>query len=224
MIPPSKRLLAEEVFLEIGSAIVDGRIPAGTRLRDADLAAQYNVSRTPVREALQRLERIGLVEMAPSRFTRVTEPTPEAIDDAREYAGYQTGIVCAMAVGRMSAAERAHARRIIERIRAAGADAEASSKARWELFEHLGRCSGNRIQRELTAESSMALLRHLRLWRPTAEQRAMAEEGLDALEEAILDGDAAAAEQAARLMYGVRGAEDAASEASDAADPAERTG
>ena len=47
------------------SAIDDGTLPAGTRLREVELAERFRISRTPVREALKRLETMGLVMHEP---------------------------------------------------------------------------------------------------------------------------------------------------------------
>jgi DNA-binding GntR family transcriptional regulator len=59
---------AYEVLLQ---AIVSGQLAPGTRIRDGELAAQLQISRMPVREALKRLESEGLVETIPNRETRV---------------------------------------------------------------------------------------------------------------------------------------------------------
>ena len=59
-----------------------GRLPPGQRLRDQELAEQLGVSRTPVREALRRLEDEGLVESERNAFTRVAPVRPERIADA----------------------------------------------------------------------------------------------------------------------------------------------
>jgi DNA-binding transcriptional MocR family regulator len=73
------KILSDEVYKRIGAAILEGTLPAGVRLRDVDLAAaQLGISRTPVREAPQRLEHFGLVEIAVGRYTRVSEPTDGA--------------------------------------------------------------------------------------------------------------------------------------------------
>ena len=198
-----KQLLAEDVFQHLGNAIADGTFAAGERLRDADLAAQYNVSRTPVREALQRLERIGLVEMAPSRFTRVTEPTEQEIEDAREYAGYQAGILCAMAVPRLSDEEREVAKELVEAARDAPEVAVHRSRANWALFDHLAESSGNSVHRTLTAEPRMALLRLLRMWHPTHRQLVVAREARDELTRAIDTSDGPRAERAARALFAI---------------------
>lgn len=65
------------VFEQILSAVHAGTLLPGERISDADLATQFGVSRTPVREALQRLREIGIIEASPSRFTRVAVVTPE---------------------------------------------------------------------------------------------------------------------------------------------------
>src|SRR6266516_1064804 len=63
--------LRESVYHLVQRAIVSGELPPGQRVRDLDLAAQLGVSRTPVREALQRLEDEGLVETLPGALTRI---------------------------------------------------------------------------------------------------------------------------------------------------------
>ncbi|CAN5336234.1 hypothetical protein BH09ACT5_BH09ACT5_22180 [soil metagenome] len=64
------------VFEQILAAVHEGRLLPGERISDSQLAAQFGVSRTPVREALQRLREIGIIEASPSRFTRVAAVTP----------------------------------------------------------------------------------------------------------------------------------------------------
>jgi DNA-binding GntR family transcriptional regulator len=198
-----KQLLAEDVFHHLGTAIADGTFAPGERLRDADLAAQYNVSRTPVREALQRLERIGMVEMAPSRFTRVTEPSAKDIDDARVYAGYQSGILCAMAIPNLTEPARDRALELIEETKTAPPNRIARSRANWALFDHLADSSGNSVHRTLTSEPRMALLRLLRLWEPTDEQRAIVQNARTTLPIAIRSGDGRGAELSARGLFAV---------------------
>jgi len=70
------------VFDQLLAAVQRGELLPGQRISDADLAQQYGVSRTPVREALQRLREIGVVEASASRFTRISEVTPEQTQQA----------------------------------------------------------------------------------------------------------------------------------------------
>lgn len=69
---PQQVSVADFVYSEILGAVHDGRLRPGERLNDIELADQFGVSRTPVREALQRLREIGLVEAAAARYTRVS--------------------------------------------------------------------------------------------------------------------------------------------------------
>jgi len=54
----------------------------GEKIRDQELAKHFNVSRTPVREALRQLEDEGLVESTPSALTRVTKLNMEEVKQA----------------------------------------------------------------------------------------------------------------------------------------------
>lgn len=63
-------------------AIENGTLEAGERLNDEELTSWLGVSRTPVREAIARLESEGLVEMAANRYTRVASLSGTAHDQA----------------------------------------------------------------------------------------------------------------------------------------------
>jgi len=67
----NRRLLRDDVFTLVLERILSGELRPGRRLRDADLTAWLNVSRTPVREALGRLVAVGLVTSSPNRFTEI---------------------------------------------------------------------------------------------------------------------------------------------------------
>lgn len=79
--PLPRMSLREQVYAKLLDAIVSGELEPGLRLRDSELAAELRVSRTPVREALQRLEDEGLVQTFPGALTRVA---PLVVSDARE--------------------------------------------------------------------------------------------------------------------------------------------
>lgn len=70
--PVPRRLLRDEAYEVLATAIVNGDLRPGAVIRDADLAEQVGLSRTPVREALARLADEGLVESKPNAYTRVT--------------------------------------------------------------------------------------------------------------------------------------------------------
>lgn len=73
-----------ELMLE---AIRIGELGAGDELRDQTWATRLGISRTPIREAIKRLEGHGLVSIAAARFTRIISFTPEeARHEARDWA------------------------------------------------------------------------------------------------------------------------------------------
>lgn len=69
--PLTRRRLVDDATQALRDAILSGRLPSGTRLRQTDLAARLAISRTPIREALGRLQQEGLVEILPAAGVRV---------------------------------------------------------------------------------------------------------------------------------------------------------
>ncbi len=65
--PPKPTLLADQVYAVLHEAIVTGELPAGSRLRIRDLAAQVGTSVMPVREAIRRLEESGFATREPHK-------------------------------------------------------------------------------------------------------------------------------------------------------------
>lgn len=71
--PFNRSFMREEVYNTLLGWIMEGELRPGEKLLDKELAESMGVSRTPVREALRRLEDKGLVESAANRWTRVSE-------------------------------------------------------------------------------------------------------------------------------------------------------
>ena len=63
----------ERAYQAIRQALVDGRVKQGERLKEEELAAEIGVSRTPIREALRRLDQEGLVNLVPNQGTHVSQ-------------------------------------------------------------------------------------------------------------------------------------------------------
>lgn len=78
----ARSLLREDAYRAIRDAIVEGTLAPGERLNDQDLVEWLGVSRTPVREALARLEQSGLVRTKPGRYTMVSPLDVRAIRNA----------------------------------------------------------------------------------------------------------------------------------------------
>ena len=75
------RQLRNLVADRLRTAILNGEIKPGEWLRQEKLAAEYNVSQMPIREALKELSAEGLVEHVPYRGVRVIEFSADDIED-----------------------------------------------------------------------------------------------------------------------------------------------
>src|SRR5690349_24429686 len=73
---------ADDIALVIEEAIVSGELAPGTVLRQEQLSEQFNVSRTPIREALRRLAALGLVSFVPNRGVRVRTLSRDELHEA----------------------------------------------------------------------------------------------------------------------------------------------
>ena len=72
-------LIRAEVYAHLKLEIVQGRLPGGERLAEENIAASLGVSRTPVREAVQRLAQDGFVELIPNKGARVRSLSSQEI-------------------------------------------------------------------------------------------------------------------------------------------------
>lgn len=77
---PGRYSRSVELYEHLRHAIVDGALPAGDRLVEEQIAAMASVSRTPVREALRRLEADGLVQVTPRGATVAAATLDEMIE------------------------------------------------------------------------------------------------------------------------------------------------
>nr|WP_221379150.1 GntR family transcriptional regulator [Actinoplanes polyasparticus] len=118
----SRSLLRENAYQSIRDAIVDGTLAPGERLNDAELAQWLGVSRTPVREALTRLEESGLVRTKPGRYTMVSPLDARAARAAQTVTAAMHELAVREAVPHLSAGE-------MEAMRAANARFAAALQA-----------------------------------------------------------------------------------------------
>jgi DNA-binding GntR family transcriptional regulator len=76
--------MSRSVYESLVSEIIRGVHPSGSRLRESDIASRLGVSRTPVREALQRLHANGFIELTKDRGAQVAFWGDDEIDDIFE--------------------------------------------------------------------------------------------------------------------------------------------
>jgi DNA-binding GntR family transcriptional regulator len=98
--------LSDEVFQALAKAIVSGALEPGRRLDEPTVCRQFGVSRTPVREALRRLNGTGLVEVTPRRGVTVAKIEIEQLTDMFEALGEFEGLCARLSAERMTSLER----------------------------------------------------------------------------------------------------------------------
>jgi len=98
---------ADDIALALEEAIVSGEIPPGSVLRQEHLSEQFEVSRTPVREALRRLAALGLVTFEPNRGVRVRMLSRDEIREAFMARAELEGLATELATPRMTDADLA---------------------------------------------------------------------------------------------------------------------
>jgi DNA-binding GntR family transcriptional regulator len=73
-----------EIYSTLFDRIINGKIPPNTRLREDELAEEFHVSRTPIREVLRLLEQDDLIEITPKRGAKVYPFTVDDVEDIFE--------------------------------------------------------------------------------------------------------------------------------------------
>jgi DNA-binding GntR family transcriptional regulator len=190
--------LRHAVLEEIRRRIVAGAWAPGERILEDQLAAELDVSRNPVREALQALAGEGFVELEPRRGARVTNMSPERVTELFEVREVLEGLVAKLAAQRADEATLAQLRAVLhDGMRAAEAHDLAGLPALNTRFHHLlASIAGNHMLAE-----TIERLRHLIEWiysQRIAERapQSWAEHG--EIVAAIESGDAETAERVAR--------------------------
>jgi DNA-binding GntR family transcriptional regulator len=129
---------ADDIALVIEEAIVSGELAPGTVLRQEQLSEQFEVSRTPIREALRKLAALGLVSFEPNRGVRVRTITREELREAFLIRAELEGLATEVAATRMTEYSLA--------------ELDAAQKRFHRLTEEMRAREPGRDRRSLTAE------------------------------------------------------------------------
>lgn len=97
--------LTEQAYAVLRERVMTGEMRPGTELSEPELAAEFAMSKTPVREALARLCAEGLMEAYPRRGYRVTPVTLKDLDDLFAVRGAIEALAAALAAEHMTAEE-----------------------------------------------------------------------------------------------------------------------
>ena len=114
---PGKITRAEELRLQLADEIVRGALPPGAALDETEIAQRFNVSRTPVREALRQLAVSGLVDARAHRGAVVARPSLDRLVGMFEAMAELEALCAGLAAERMPAAARHGLEAIHEELR-----------------------------------------------------------------------------------------------------------
>lgn len=148
--PGPLRSQVRDALIEL---IISRQLAPGQHLVEVDIARQLQVSRQPVREALQALQAEGWVDLRPGRGAFVHEPTDAEVDEVFAVRGVLEEQSAALAAAHATAADIEEMRSLCAQGRAALADDDATALVRLNsaLHRRVTAASGNRVLGEFIA-------------------------------------------------------------------------
>jgi DNA-binding GntR family transcriptional regulator len=186
---------ADKLASDVAEAILAGDFLPGCRLDEQKLAQRYNVSRTPVREALRQLTATGLIEIRPRRGAIVTRVSPEQLETLFVAMGEMEATCARLAAMSMTPVERRRLQSLHESMSelVRQGDPHAYAEANQVLHGLIYAGAHNSVVGDITAGLRRRLLpfRRAQFRAPGRLPRSYAEHA--AVVRAILSGDAAAA-------------------------------
>lgn len=144
--------LVDGIRLALRSAIAEGSLPPGYRLREIPLAEHFQCSTTPVREAIRKLEAEGLVRIYPRRGAEVTAFSVSEVEHF-----YETRLVLETYAARKGARRKpteddlAPVRAVLRRHKEALQDGQSHPPMDDEFHEAITALAGNPVIAELAA-------------------------------------------------------------------------
>lgn len=199
---PLTQSLAEQIAARLSGRIVSGSYAPGQRILEQAVAAEFEVSRGPVREALRLLEKEGLVIILARRGAQVTNPTIEEVTEIFDIRAMLNGLRDRMI------AESPAREAVIAQIEPALAQLQLAAERPGpgddyvevviRLNRMLTRAAGNRRLQAILGSLAVQTVRYTRLGLSTPERRRQSVQHWQQLLQAIREGNGDAAERIAR--------------------------
>jgi len=130
----------DEVARILQGRIIDGTMPPGSRIDIEAIAEEFGISRTPVREAILRLEGLGLAERLPYRGAIVSAVDPDRFAEVTALRIELEGLAAHLGAPRLNDDDLAEMRSILDEIEARGRESDFALGTFNELnhrFHHL---------------------------------------------------------------------------------------
>ncbi|MBQ6696250.1 MAG: GntR family transcriptional regulator [Lachnospiraceae bacterium] len=193
--------LRDVVFNTLRQAILTGDLKPGERLMEIHLANKLGVSRTPIREAIRKLELEGLVTMIPRRGAEVAQITEKSMNDVLEVRRAMDALCVELACDRISEEELAELKGACDAFAEAvkGGDIKVIAKADVALHDIIVQATGNRRLVQLINNLSEQMYRYRFEYLKDAFRHQNLIEEHRMIYEGIVKRDREAASQAAKL-------------------------
>jgi DNA-binding GntR family transcriptional regulator len=170
--PPVRNATAVAVEV-IRQAILSGDLEPGRRLKEADLANELGLSRTPVREALLVLQAEGLIDSFPNRGAVVPERSPEDMLGIYQLRGLLEGHACRLAARSVAPTDIDDLSDSCDRFDAAP-DGNVDDLVAENMNFHgiiLGLAANPRLQQMVRSVTDLPLIYRTYVWRFADQQR-----------------------------------------------------
>lgn len=192
--------LRDVVFNTLRQAILTGELKPGERLMEIHLANRLGVSRTPIREAIRKLELEGLVTMIPRRGAEVAQITEKSMSDVLEIRRAMDALCAELACERITeeALERLHEAcgRFAQTIKSR--DVKKIAQADVELHDIILQATGNNRLIQLVNNLSEQMYRYRFEYIKDLSQHENLVEEHRIIYESLLNRDAKRAAEAAK--------------------------
>ncbi len=191
-------LIRHEVYDHLKGEILSGKLPSGSRLGEIALAQRLGVSRTPVREAVQRLAQAGLVEIMPNRGAKVKTVSTADVEDVYAVREVLDGLAARLAATHRTTTQLETMRAALAKIEQADPnDFEMQIAADLEFHAAIAAGSGN-LTLKATLTSLSENVARVKLLSKHTNQSPSTRTAHHDLLEAISKRDATAAEHLAK--------------------------
>jgi DNA-binding GntR family transcriptional regulator len=195
-----KRTSADQIRHGLAARIISGDLAPGTALDETLIAAEFEVSRTPVREALRLLAASGLVDQRPHAKSLVAKPDEAELHGMFEVMSYLESICAGLSATAMTSAEREALDTLHQQMAAIvhSGDAAAYAEANDRFHALIYDGAHNRYLGKVTRATRSRVQPFRRAQFQALGRLAKSHSEHSAIVEAILRGDRAEAEQAMR--------------------------
>lgn len=197
---PEYKAKAELVYEELYRAIMDGTLKPGDRLVTEELAAVLHVSRMPVREAIQRLQAEGLVDMIPYKGATVTMVTLEQLKQVFSIRAVLEGLASREAALLATDEDRARLEALAQEMEQTVilGDTDGQLRTNREIHKLIWQITSNELLQSMVASLFSSIERYRRqfMQQPNKPEEALGEHRQ--VIQAILDHDPDRAEEVTR--------------------------